>query len=478
MRGTIDIAIFLTVTLALLAATGALAWFASGPLVLGVAPQVYWPLGVYALLTVAIAVTSRVPLTYVAGNLVVRWLTTLLIAVAFTVVIALLTVMLAFVNGMYALTQGSGYPENVLILSEGSTDEGFSNLGFGDIGDIENQPGIARAGNKPLVSRETYIVVSQPIENAPAGRPKKRFLQLRGVADAAIAAEVHHIELLPGSNWFSEAGVRAAEDSTTEPLIEAVIGEGLAREMGKDRPSDVAAQARSAERVDVGDTFRLNRRTWLIVGIMKSSGSTFDSELWAKQSLIGPMFGKETFTTLVARAPTAEGAQQLRIYFNSEYKKAALNAQVETDYFARLSETNVQFLVAIGVVTVFLAIGGTFGIMNTMFAAISQRIKDIGVLRLLGFRRRHILATFLLESVAIALVGGVLGSLAGMLCHGISANSVVSSGPGGGKFVVLTLTVDNQAIAINVLLTLVVGYLGGLLPSLRAMRWTALETLR
>jgi hypothetical protein len=461
-----------------LATAGGLAWQARGPVLWGVSPHVYWPLGAFALATVLIAIASRIPLTYVAGNLAVRWLTTLMIATAFTIVVALLTVMLAFVNGMYALTKASGHADNVLILSEGATDEGFSNLGFGDVGDIENQPGIARADQRPLVSRETYIVVSQPISGAPPGRPKKRFLQLRGIADAELAATVHRLELLPGGTWFSAAGVRAGDADASDGLIEAVIGEGLAREMGKDRPPEVLSVARNRERLAVGDTFALNDRTWVITGVMRSSGSTFDSELWAKQSLVGPMFGKEAYSTLVARAPSAAEARTLRSFFNTEYKKAALNAQVETDYFASLSGTNLQFLIAIGFVTVFLAIGGMFGIMNTMFAAISQRIKDIGVLRLLGFPRRHILATFLLESIAIAVLGGVLGCLLGMLCDGISANSIVSSGPGGGKFVVLTLTVDNQAIAINLLLTLVVGYLGGLLPSLRAIGWTALETLR
>ena len=455
------------------------------PAIAGISPWVWLPLVAMSIAVIALAIFGKVPLAYVFGNLAVRWRTTFLTALAFTLVISLLTVMMAFVNGMYALTKGSGHPENLIILSEGATDEGFSNLGFGDVGDIENQPGITRVDNQPQVSRETYIVVNQPIEKAFPGRPKRRFLQLRGIQDATIAAQVHGIELFPGGEWFSGAGVReAAGGKNDRPLVEVVIGEGIAREMGKDRaPSPsffqrVFGLAKEPPRLEVGDTFELNDRTWIVAGVMQSSGSTFDSELWAKQSLIGPLFGKETYSTLIARSDDAASAQRLREYFSTEYKKAKLNTQVETEYFAKLSQTNVQFLFAIGLVTVFLAIGGMFGIMNTMFAAISQRIKDIGVLRLLGYRRRHILATFLLEAVAIALVGGLLGCALGALCDGWSANSIVSSGPGGGKFVVLKLTVDSQTIAVNLLLTLAMGLFGGLLPSLRAMRLTALETLR
>lgn len=454
------------------------------PPVLDTVPWVWVPLLFLTLVVTFMVIFSKVPVAYVIGNLAVRWRTSLLTGLAFTLLIALLTVMLAFVNGMYALTEGSGHAENVIIMSEGSTDEGFSNLGYGDVGEIENQPGIARDEDKPLVSRETYLVVSQPIEKAPPGRPKRRFLQLRGVYDSQTAATVHGIELLPGGEWFSEAGVReapaaaSAENKDDRTWIEVTIGEGIAREMAKDRSPEQNAQAKNPDRLEVGDTFRIGDRTWLVTGVMKSSGSTFDSEVWGKQSLLGPLFGKETYSTLVARAPDAKGAVTLRKYFNTDYTKAALNAQVETEYFAKLSETNWQFLVAIGIVTVILAIGGMFGVMNTMFAAISQRIKDIGVLRLLGFRRRHILATFLLESVAIAVLGGLLGCALGWLCDGTSANSIVSAAGSGGKFVVLRLTVDFQIFAINMLLALTMGLLGGLLPSLRAIRLTALETLR
>jgi len=114
-----------------------------------------------------------------------------------------------------------------------------------------------------------------------------------------------------------------------------------------------------------------------------------------------------------------------------------------------------------------------------MFAAISQRIKDIGVLRILGYARWQILVSFLLESVVIALVGGILGCALGSLCNGLSATSIVGSGQGGfGKTVIFRLAVDINTIAIGILLTLMMGFLGGLLPSLRAMRLRVLDAVR
>jgi ABC-type lipoprotein release transport system permease subunit len=440
-----------------------------------------WALAAFVLLGLLLAVV-KVPLGYIWRNLVVRWRTTLLTALAFTLVVSLLTVMLAFVNGMYRLTSSSGRADNVIILSDGATDEIFSNLPPSDIGDIENQAGIVRTNGVPLASRETYLVVNQPLVRRTAGGQKRRFLQLRGIDDARLTAAVHSLRLLPGGRWFSAVGVEdrpvAKPGVTTETVIQTVLGEGIARELGHDRSPEEQAAARNPERLDVGDTFVLSGRTWLVVGVMESSGSTFGSEVWAKRSIIGPMFGKNNYTSVVVRAADAQGARRLKDYFARDYRQTALLAQTEMDYYTSLSETNKQFLFAIVFVTIVMAIGGVFGVMNTMFAAISQRTKDLGVMRLLGFKRVQILVALLLESLGIALVGGLLGCALGSLCHGLSATSVVSSGPGGGKFVVLRLTVDANVLLVGMLVALAMGFLGGLLPALSALRLRALESLR
>ena len=117
-------------------------------------------------------------------------------------------------------------------------------------------------------------------------------------------------------------------------------------------------------------------------------------------------------------------------------------------------------------VTVCVSVGGIFGVMNTMFAAVSQRIKDIGVLRLLGYARRQILVSFLLESLVIALVGGLVGCALGTVANGWTATCVVTGHTSGGKFVVLKLAVDAPILTVGVLVSLGLGLFGGLLPAL------------
>ncbi|MFM7073456.1 MAG: ABC transporter permease, partial [Planctomycetota bacterium] len=300
------------------------------------------PIASAVLLIVLSVLFGRIPLRYNMRNLVVRWLTTSLTGVAFILVIGLLTVMLAFVRGMYKLTESSGQPTNLILLSAGTTDEAFSNLAFSDSGDIENQPGIARdSDSRPLCSKETYIVVNQPIANAESGRPKRRFVEVRGVEDALISGAVHGVELYDGGSWFSAAGVQAgeatAEGVAGESVIEAVVGEGVAREFARDPDSRNLPSVKRLQRLDVGDTMRMGGRQWRIVGVMKSAGSTFDSEVWALRSLVAPLFGKNTYTSLVLRAENIRAARGLKKFFNDEFKKAAVQAQLETEYFASLS---------------------------------------------------------------------------------------------------------------------------------------------
>ncbi len=422
------------------------------------------------LLLQLLGVLHRVPLGYNSRNLVVRWPTTLLTALAFMMVVSLLTIMLAFVNGLFRLTQGSGQSANVLVLSDGATEESVSSLGYGDITTIDRQPAIEKdEKGEPLASWEVYLVVNQPIEHPKPGSSRRRFMQVRGLKDPARTGRVHNIALHSGGEWFSEAGIQPLPGSSTdEQAIQVVLGEGIARVLGLDQDKPSLA---------VGDIFPMAERKWIVVGILQSSGSTFDSEIWAKQQIVGEKFGKASYSTVVLRTADAATAQQTAHDLSANFKPAVA-AQVETAYYEKLSTTNYQFFYAALFVAGFMALGGVFGIMNTMFAAISQRQKDIGVLRILGYARWQILESFFLESMMLALLGGALGCLVGLLVDGYSATSILSSGQGGGKSVVFKLVVDARVLGGGLVFALLMGNIGGLLPALSAMRVRPLESVR
>lgn len=451
-----------------------------------------WCVIVYLLDLIILAMVGNVPLRYNVRNLMVRWRITLLTAIAFTVVVALLTVMLAFVTGMYRVTQESGQPGNILILGDGSTDEVFSFLAYSDVDKIEVERCYLDEYDRPLdspvavqsrevggrlrsmSSKETYAV---SILLVP-GQEKKRFVQVRGVVDPEIAGLVHDLPLREG-RWFSEAGVLtpAGAKPGERDQVEAVLGAGVAREFG-------ALQGKAS--LAIGDTFELSDRSWVVVGIADSDGTTFGSEVWAKQNLVAKLFSKNGYNSMVirvedgaSREETAARARAMAFHLRTRFSNPKVSAQTEVEYFNKQSETNLQFLVAIIIVAAIMAIGGVFGVMNTMFASIAQRIKDIGVMRIVGFKRWQVLVSFLLESLVIALVGGLLGCLIGSLSDGLSATSSISSGAGGGgRTVILRLSVNTTVILTGILFTLVMGRLGGLIPALSAMRLKILDSFR
>jgi ABC-type antimicrobial peptide transport system permease subunit len=404
-----------------------------------------------------------IPLKYNVRNLIVRWKTTLLTAVGFTLVVALLVVMLAFVNGLNELSKKTGPEGNVIILRDGANDEIFSEIALDDrVSELwNNHEEIIRDGDTPRHSLEVYSIATQemPLEREGA-RPRYRFLQIRGVEDPRLSAKVHGLGLKEGE-WFSPVG------------NEVVMGDGIARTLG----------------LKVGDPFEIRPELkWQVVGIMNSRGTPFDSEIWAKREEVGYYFkgGSDSkgggrrqsfYTSIVVTTKDLATAESFAADLKNR-TQVRVAAFPERKYYEEMNKTNQIFLGAAIFIAVIMAIGGMFGLMNTMFAAVSQRIKDIGVLRVLGYKPWQILASFLFESLLLASIGGLAGVLLGYSVNGIEQTGVMSSGQGGGKTVVFTMIVSGWVILTAAGFTLGMGLLGGILPAFSAMRLKLLESLK
>jgi putative ABC transport system permease protein len=461
-----------------------------------------WPfvlLVMYATDFLLLVLIGKVPLQYNLRNLRVRWLTTLMTGVAFTVVVFLLVLMMSFVDSVNRLTRSTGVPGNVFVLSEGATDELFSNLAYGDVSKLELEKATTDPQGRPLavpvgvktlpgkggqpavrlVSKETYFVINQEIAQ-PGSGPTRRFVQLRGVDDAEVAGKVHDIALLKGE-WFGREG--AVDVGKGRSVVPCVLGDGAAAAFGADHGKD---------RLDVGDTFQLGNLDMVVVGVMKSAGKTFDSETWATRQRVGQEFGKQAFTTVVIRVSDDNpdkidrSADAFAHHLSKNFANPRVRAVPEPKYYEDLAKSNSQLMFMVVVVALIMAMGGVIGVMLVMFAAIAQRVKDVGVMRVVGYKRWQILVSFMLESLAIALVGGLIGVLlvllldgvASALWGGLTVTSTVTAGQGGGKSVVTKLVFGADVVASGVLFTIVMGRLGGLLPSVGAMRLGIRESLR
>jgi hypothetical protein len=432
-------------------------------------------------LLVSLVPVRKVPLRYNLRNLQIRWRTTLVTGLAFTLVTTLLTVMLAFVKGMDRLTEGSGHPGNVIVLSDGATDEAFSNLPPLTIpNDLPDalQKMIAYDGDNCLATKEVYVIVTQVIPNAAPGSRNRRFVQMRGLDDIRIAARVHEIELSAG-DWPSPNGVRTVTvqregQSVTDVATEVIMGQGVARLLAGDVGKEILAP---------GDVVEIGNRLWVVAGIMQPGTNTFGSEIWTRDNVLQVNFGRNnpiSYSSYVVRTNDANIAELAANAIKEFRSSRNFLASPERVYYSKLSDTNRQFSFAIYVVALVMAAGGILGIMNTMFAAISQRTKDIGVLRLMGYRRWQIFMSFQLESLVIAILGGGLGLLIGyLIADGRTATSIMSSGAGGGgKSIVLQLTVDLGVLGIGLFFSLLMGAVGGIIPSFNAMRLRPLDSLK
>jgi len=399
---------------------------------------------------------AKVPVGYNLRNLAVRWRTTLLTALGFFLIVAVLVVMLAFVEGMRALSENSGPPGNVIVLRDGANDEIFSDIPIEtELWKVWGLPEVVQENGQPLYSLEVYSLATQEF-TAADGKKSYRFLQVRGVIDSARAGRVHGLRLREGA-WFRDTG------------DEIVLGEGIAQMLG----------------VRVGS--RLSIRPgldWKVVGIMQTRGSPFDSEIWAKLEDVGKYFGKDNeerkqrfYTSLVVQTRDRATAEAFAGAVKDR-TSLEVSAIAEQKYYENMAQGTQLFMTAAFFVAAIMAIGGLIGLMTTMYAAVAQRAKDIGVLRILGFSRWRVLVSFLFESLVVALAGGLLGLGAGLLFNGVEQSGVISSGQGGGKTVVFQMVVTPFVIGAGVTFTLVMGVLGGLLPAYAATRLRPLEAMR
>jgi putative ABC transport system permease protein len=381
-----------------------------------------------------------VPISYNYRNLRVRWKTTLMTASGFTLVVAALVVMLAFINGIEAACATTGEPENVILLSKGNNDEILSQMERSLVAEVENTKGVARdSSGQPIASRELFMVVHHRQEQTGAFQ----FLQVRGVRP--VGFRVHsQLHITEG---------RAFQPSQSE----VIIGKGVQRE----------------NHFQVGEQIDLGRKLWKIVGVFEAEGAAFESELWCDLNELASQFRREgLYSSVILRAPSPEAAEELAERVNTS-RSVSVEAMTEPNYYQKQAEQTRIMQTAAWVIAWFMGVGAMFGVMNTMFAAIGQRTQDIAVLRIMGFEAGEILLSFLVEAILIAILGGLLGVALGAATNGITRSASL-----GARQIDFAFRVDGGILTFAALFTVSMGILGGLLPALSAMRIKPLEALR
>ena len=383
-----------------------------------------------------------IPVAYNLRNLIVRKTTTIMTALGVALTVAVLLAVLALVNGLRTTLASSGDPLQIVVMRKGSESEIVSNFTRTQFQDLKFKPGIAAGANgQPLASLEVMTVINLSSTDTGEGTN----MTVRGLQPAGI--ELRRGVKLASGRWFQE-GKR-----------ELVTGK-------------IAAE-RYPE-VQIGRKIRFGRGDWEIVGVMDAGRGAQASEIWGDLNQVASDLQRlEVLSSALVRATDPVTAKALANDVNND-QRLNMNAVSEEDYYSQqtASAAPIEY---IGIfVAVIMAVGSAFAAMNTMYAAVARRSREIGTLRVLGFSKSSILFSFFLESVLLSALGGVLGCLLVLPLNGIT------TGIGNANFseTAFNFHVSPEIMMVGIAFAVILGAAGGLFPASNAARKEILTALR
>ena len=343
----------------------------------------------------------------------------------------------------HALTsQATG--DTAIVLRSGSDSEMMSGLGRDDTRIIAEAPGVRRSESGPMASAELYVIVDVPKRSTGTDAN----VPLRGVQPAAFEVR-DEIEILDG---------RRFEPGKNEILV------------GRAAASQFAG-------LDVGNRLRWGQNEWTVVGVFAAGGGLAESEIWCDAGVLQPAYRRgDSFQSVYARLESPEAFQPFKDALTSDPR---LDVKVirESEYYAAQSEGLTTLIRALGIVITFLmGLGAVFGSLNTMYAAVATRTREIATLRALGFRAGPVVLSVLAESLVLALLGGVVGAAVAY----VGFNGFQTSTLNWSTFsqISFSFTVTPLLMAVGLGCAVVMGWIGGFFPAVRAARLPVATALR
>ena len=384
-----------------------------------------------------------IPLAYNLRNLTVRKTTTLMTALGIALTVSVLVAVLALVSGLQSAFQASGNPLNILVMRKGSNAELSGGMTREAFEALKAKPGIARgADGLPQASLELVTVINLPSDTHPDGMN----ITLRGVTQVGL--DIREKTKIAEGRWF-RPGQR-----------EVVVGKSIAKRY----PG-----------AELGKKLHFGRGDWEVVGIMDSDSSATTSEIYADLNQMAGDFNRQDGPSAALIRATDTVAAQALINSINDDQRLNSNARTEVEYMdsQTSSAAPVQYL---GIfVAIIMAVGSSFAAMNTMYAAVARRSKEVGTLRVLGFSRGSILFSFFLESVLLSLVGGIIGCIIVL-----PLNSVTTGLMSFTSFseIAFNFRVGPEVMAIGIGFAVIMGALGGFFPARMAAKKEILVALR
>lgn len=384
-----------------------------------------------------------VPVSYIARNLWTRRVTTLLTAGGLALVVFVFATVLMLDAGLRQTLVSTGEFDNVIAIRKGSETEVQSWVYRDQAAIIETHPAVAIGPDgSRMASRETVVLISLN----RSGKDKASNVVIRGTSHNGLL-------LRPQVRLAAGRMFRAGSS-------EIVVGSGIAGGYSGTR---------------IGDRLSFAQRDWEIVGIIDAGGSGFDSEIWGDVEQLMQAFRRTAYSAMVVRLADSGGFDRFRADIDTD-PRLAQEVKRERVFYSDQSRALSTFINILGLtLTTIFSIGAMIGAMITMYAAVANRVREIGTLRALGFKRRAVLLAFLMESMLVALIGGLVG-LAGASLMQFASFSTTNFQTFADLTFGFMLT---PGIALKtVLFALAMGVVGGFLPAIRAARLDIVDALR
>jgi ABC-type lipoprotein release transport system permease subunit len=386
----------------------------------------------------------KLPLAYVARNLWVRRLTTVLTAGGMALVVFVFAAVLMLDAGLRATLVATGSDLNVLFIRKGAQTEVQSGVARDQAALIESLPQVARdAEGRPRVSKE--VVVLNSLTKVDTGRRSN--VPVRGVTPMGLQLRPH-VKVVDG---------RLFRPGSSEIIVGAAV-------------------ARQFAGVQVGQSLSFAQRQWTVVGVFDAGRTAFDSEIWGDAEQLAQAFRRfGGYSSVIVRLASYDDFDPLQAAVAGD-PRLTVEVKRERQFYEDQSRALSNFISYLGVtLSVIFSLGAIIGATITMYSSVATRTGEIGTLRALGFRRRAVLAAFLLEALLLALAGGIVGLVAATFLQAITISTTNFQSFSELAF---SFTLTPKIAAISLAFALAMGVAGGFLPAIRASRMKIVDALR
>ncbi|MCX7424886.1 MAG: ABC transporter permease [Planctomycetia bacterium] len=386
-----------------------------------------------------------IPVIYSVRSIAVRKGSSAMAVGGIALVVVVFVTLLSLAAGFRKVVETSGSPKNVIVLRKGADAELQSQVVRDAARVVGELPIVAEEGGVKLVVFESVLILARPKRGGGETN-----VTVRGVPPNAPA--VHADVRLTEGRWY------------TPGSSEAVLGVGLARRL---------------QDVGLGQTMTVGRNTWHIVGLFEAGGSALESELWMDRDLFQSSFHRDgVFQSVLFRAAgsASEAAERLNALTETDLRLRSVQAMTEKEYYRKQAKLMADLITVVGgLLTTIMSIGAIAGAMNTMYAAVSQRKREIGCLLAMGFTPEAVWLAFMVESLMLAALGAALGCAVSLWFNGMKTGMTNWATFSETAFEFL---VTPKILATATVLSLAMGFVGGALPAFRAARMKVVDALR